>query len=127
MALGFKLGRMLHLRFADTVALAKFGNLLFYILVVFFAIRLAKRYQGLVALVALLPNSVFLASALTYDAVVNSFLLLGMVLVTNELISPEEKLTWQNTLLILLSFAIGCQSKPIYVVMVLMLLFLGQD
>ena len=121
-----ELGRMLHLRFADTVALAKFGNLLFYILVVFFAIRLAKRYQGLVALVALLPNSVFLASALTYDAVVNSFLLLGMVLVTNELISPEEKLTWQNTLLILLSFAIGCQSKPIYVVMVLMLLFLGR-
>ena len=126
MAIGFKLGRMLHLRFADTVALAKFGNLLFYILVVFFAIRLAKRYQGLVALVALLPNSVFLASALTYDAVVNSFLLLGMVLVTNELITPEEKLTWQNTLLILLSFAIGCQSKPIYVVMVLMLLFLGR-
>lgn len=35
MALGFKLGRMLYLRFADTVALAKFGNLLFYILVVF--------------------------------------------------------------------------------------------
>ena len=35
MALGFKLGRMLHLRFADTVALAKLGNLLFYILVVF--------------------------------------------------------------------------------------------
>lgn len=59
MALGFKLGRMLHLRFADTVALAKFGNLLFYILVVFFAIRLAKRYQGLVALVALASEQCF--------------------------------------------------------------------
>jgi uncharacterized membrane protein len=126
MAVGFWIGRELNLSFAMTVALAKFGNLICYILVVFFAIRLAERYKNIVAFLALLPNCVFLASSLTYDAVVNSFLLLGMVLVMNELTEPERKLTWQNTLLMLFAFAIGCQSKPIYIVMVLLMLFAGR-
>lgn len=126
MAIGFWLGRTLHASFATTVALAKLGNLLFYILVVFFAIRLAKRYKYLVALIGLLPNCVFLAAAITYDAIVNSFLLLGWVLILNEIIEPERKLTWQNLLLILFSFFIGCQSKPIYIVMALMIVFFGR-
>lgn len=127
MAIGFKLGRMLHMSFANTVALAKLGNLLFYIFVVFWAIRLAGKNKNIVALIGLLPNCVFLAASLTYDAVVNSFLLLGMVLIINEILEPERPLTWQNTLLILISFAIGCQSKPIYVVMALLMLFYGRN
>lgn len=127
MAVGFFVGRKLHLGFAETVALAKFGNLLFYILIVFFAIRMAGKYKNIVTLIALLPNNVFLAAALTYDAVLTSFLLLGMVLVLNEILEPERRLTWQNTLMILISFAIGCQSKPIYIVMVLLMLFYGKE
>ncbi len=127
MAIGFRIGRTLQMGFAETVALAKFGNLLFYILIVFFAIRLATKYKNIVALIGLLPNNVFLAAALSYDPLVISFLLLGMVLIINEILEPERKLTWQNTLLILISFAIGCQSKPIYVVMALLLLFFGKD
>jgi len=50
-----------------------------------------------------------------------------MVLIINEILEPERKLTWQNTLLILLSFAMGCQSKPIYIVMALLMLFFGKD
>lgn len=127
MAIGFWIGRTLHMGFAETVALAKFGNLLFYIFVVFFAIRLAKKYKSIVSLIALLPNNVFLAAALTYDAVLTSFLLLGMVLIINEILEPDRKLTWQNTLMILISFVIGCQSKPIYVVMALLMLFYGKN
>lgn len=127
MAIGFWIGRTLHMGFAETVALAKFGNLLFYIFVVFFAIRLAKKYKSIVSLIALLPNNVFLAAALTYDAVLTSFLLLGMVLIINEILEPDRKLTWQNTLVILISFVIGCQSKPIYVVMSLLMLFYGKN
>ncbi len=127
MAIGFWIGRTLSLGFAETVALAKFGNLLFYIFVVFFAIRLAGKNKNIVSLIALLPNNVFLAAALTYDAVLTSFLLLGMVLIINEILEPERKLTWQNTLMILISFAIGCQSKPIYIVMALLMLFYGKN
>ncbi len=126
MALGFFLGRLLKLSFPLTVALAKLGNLLLYILVCFFAIRLAERYKELVCIVALLPGSVFQAASLSYDPVVNSFLLLGCVLMYNEFLEPEARLKWQNLLLMLLSFVIGCQSKPIYILMVCMMLFLGR-
>ncbi len=127
LAIGFYLGRKLHLSFATTVALAKLGNLLFYIFIVFFAVKWAKKYKYLVALIGLLPNCVFLAAAITYDAIVNSFLLLGSVLILNEIIDPSKKLNYKNTLLILLSFFVGCQSKPIYIVMALMIVFFKKD
>lgn len=126
LATGFYLGRKLHLSFATTVALAKLGNLLFYIFVVFWAIKLASRHKHLVTLIGLLPNCVFLAASISYDSIVNSFLLLGWVLILNELLEPQKKMQWLSVLLILLSFFIGCQSKPIYIVMALMIVFFGK-
>ncbi|MCR4691792.1 MAG: DUF2142 domain-containing protein [Lachnospiraceae bacterium] len=126
LAAGFWLGRMLHLSFAATVALAKMCNLLCYIVVCFFAIRLAKRYQELVCMVALLPNSIFLAASISYDMIVNSFLLLGCVLLYNEFLEPDEKVEWYRLLPMLMCFVIGSLSKPIYVIMVGMFLFLGK-
>lgn len=123
-AAGFFLGRVLHLDFADMVALAKFGNLICYIFVVFWAVKKAKGYGIVVALIGLLPNNIFIASAISYDGVVNSCLLFGYVLLLNEILTPKEKLKPGNTLLMLIIFVIGCLSKPVYIVMALMLLFL---
>lgn len=124
MAAGFYLGRMLHLDFADMVALAKLGNLLCYIFIVFWAVKKAKGYEMVVAGIGLLPNNLFIASALSYDALVTSCLLLGYVLLLNEILTPDEKIKPGNTLLMLISFVVGCLSKPVYIVMALMLLFL---
>ncbi|MCR5417978.1 MAG: DUF2142 domain-containing protein [Lachnospiraceae bacterium] len=123
LAAGFFVGRVLGLSFPLTVALAKLGNLLMYIAVCFFAIRAAKRYKELVSLVALLPGNVFQASSISYDAVVNGFLLLGCVYLYNEFLEPESKVKPENLLIMLLSFVIGCQSKPIYIIMACMALF----
>ncbi|MCH5279852.1 MAG: DUF2142 domain-containing protein [Lachnospiraceae bacterium] len=123
-AAGFFLGRALHLDFADIVAFAKFGNLLCYIFVVFWAIKMAKGYDMVVALIGLLPNNIFIASALSYDGVVTSCLLFAYVLLLNEILTPKEKIKPGNTLLMLIIFVIGCLSKPVYIVMALMLLFL---
>lgn len=127
MAAGFYLGRVLHVDFATMVAMAKFGNLLAYITVVWLAIRLAKQYKLLLVLIGLLPNNLFIAASITYDAVVTSFLLLASVLMLNEILEPHRKLQWTNLLLMLFCFEIGCLSKPIYIVMALMLLFFGKD
>ncbi|MCR5339162.1 MAG: DUF2142 domain-containing protein, partial [Lachnospiraceae bacterium] len=124
-AAGFFVGRVLGLSFANTVALAKLGNLLVYVLVCFFAISFAKAYRELVMMIALLPNHVFLASAISYDMVVNAFLLLGVVLLYHELLEPDGPLEWKNLLIMLLSFAFGCQSKPIYILMACMVIFYG--
>lgn len=124
MAAGFFLGRALHVGFADMVALAKLGNLLCYVFIVFWAVKKAKGYEMVVAAIGLLPNNIFIASALSYDALVTSCLLLGYVLLLNEFLRPEEKVRPGNALLMLLSFVVGCLSKPVYIVMALMLWFL---
>lgn len=124
MAAGFYLGRLLHVSFAHMVALAKLGNLLFYILVVFWAVKKAKGYGMVVAAIGLLPNNIFIASALSYDAMVTSCLLLGYVFLLNEILTPEEKIRPGNALLMLFAFVAGCLSKPVYIVMALMVLFL---
>lgn len=123
---GFFIGRKLGADFATTVALAKYGNLLLYIVVVFLAIKLADGFPMLVALIGLLPNNLFIASAISYDGVVTAFLLLATVLITNELLEPEKKITWKSALGILLAYVIGSLTKPVYIVMALMLVFLGR-
>lgn len=125
-AAGFFLGRKLGADFATSVVLAKYGNLLMYILVVFFAVKLAKGFQMLVALIGLLPNNLFIASAISYDGVVTAFLLLATVLVANEMLEPEKKITWQSTLGIMFAYVIGSLTKPVYIVMALMLVFFGK-
>lgn len=124
MAIGFYLGRLLDTGFADMVALAKLGNLLCYIAIVFWAIKKAKGYGMVVAAIGLLPNNIFIASALSYDALVTSCLLLAYVLVLNEILTPDEKIKPGNALLMLVAFVVGCLSKPNYIIMALMLLFL---
>lgn len=124
MAAGFYLGRTLHVGFANMVALAKLGNLLCYIFIVFWAVKKARGYEMIVAGIGLLPNNLFVASALSYDALVTSCLLLGYVLLLNEILTPGEKIKPENALVMLLSFVVGCLSKPVYIVMALMLLFL---
>ena len=127
MAAGFYVARLVGADFATSVAFAKYGNLIMYIAVVWLAIYLAKRYKLLVILIGLLPNNIFIASSITYDAVVTAFLLLATVFMTNELLEPRAKLKWKNVLAMLICFEIGCLSKPIYIVMALMLLFFGKE
>ena len=125
-ALGFKLARFIGADFATSVELAKFGGLICYVAVMCLAIALAERYKIIVAFIGLLPNNLFMACSLTRDMVVTSFLILGTVLLMNEFLEPERKLTWQRVLGILLAFVCGSVSKPIYIVMPLLMLFLGR-
>lgn len=124
MAAGFYLGRVLHAGFADMMELARLGNLLCYIFIVFFAVKKAKGYQMLVAAIGLLPNNIFVASSLSYDMLVNACLLLGYVLLVNEILTPDEKIKPSNAFWMLFAFMVGCLSKPVYIIMSLMLLFL---
>lgn len=123
MALFIAIGRMLSLPFAAMLMFGKLGNLLMYTVVCFFAIRKAKQGKGLVAVLALLPNSIFSASQFCYDACVNSFLLLSMVLTANEFFEPKKQVRPRNVAAILVCLIIGSYAKPVYMLMGLLLLF----
>lgn len=123
MALFMAVGRMLKLPFAVMLMFSKLGNLLMYTVVCFFAVRTAKQAKGLVAVFALLPNSIFTASQFCYDACVNSFLLLGMVLTVNEFFEPRAQVRPRNAAAILICLIIGSYAKPVYILMGCLLLF----
>ena len=85
------IGKNLNLPFSAVFALGKFGNLLMYVIVMFWAIRLAKNRKLLLAFVAMLPTPLFLASSYTYDSVVFSFITLGCVLWSREAFFPVNE------------------------------------
>ncbi|HKM05077.1 MAG TPA: DUF2142 domain-containing protein [Lachnospiraceae bacterium] len=119
----FKIGRFLKLSFAWMIAFGKFGNLLVYTLICFLAIKWAKQGKTLVAAIALIPNSIFTASSISYDGIVTCFLLLASVLVMNEFLEPKKRLEWKNTILMLGCFVIGSTAKQIYILLALPILF----
>lgn len=125
MAVFLAIARSLGLPFAAMLSFGKLGNLLLYTAICMIAVRIARKGKGLVAVIALMPNSVFLASQFSYDAFVNCFLLLAMVLVMNELLEPEKKINARTMLAMLTCFILGSYSKQIYIIMALLLLFLS--
>ena len=121
-AIFIKIASILKTSFSLLYALGKIGNLLIYILVMFWAIKLAKRKKLFLIFVALMPTSLFLAASYTYDTIVFSFITLACVLWANELYN--ESINIRKTIGMVLLFAIGCFSKAVYIPMILIMLIL---
>ena len=81
-ALGISLGRMLHLNFIRIFYLGRLGNLLFYTVCVYGAVRKAIRFKSAIAMVALMPMSLHQAASYSYDVFINgvAFLLLALLI-----------------------------------------------
>ncbi len=125
-ALFIKMGRILKMPFAWNMMFGKLGNLMCFTLLGYLAVKYAKGGKGIIAMLALLPNSLFSASVFTYDCVVNGFLMLAVVLTTNLIMEDKKKLTWIQVLLVLGAYIAGSTAKPIYIIMALLLVFLSQ-
>lgn len=120
------LGRVFHLPFVWCMMLGKFGNLLLYTIVCYFAVKCAKQGKALVAAVALLPNCIFAAASFSYDAVVNGFLLLAMVLTLNQ-VFDKKRIDWLQTIVLLGAFLAGSTAKQIYIFMAFLLLLFPKE
>jgi uncharacterized membrane protein len=121
------IAKICHMPFSIAYMMGKFGNLLFYTLIMALAIRISKIGKIYIALIGLLPTPLFLATAYAYDAVVTAFVFLGFVLWLNEIQDKEKKMKWYTALAMILCFVIGCWSKVIYMVMMLLLCFLPKE
>lgn len=126
-AIMLAVARILQLPFSWAYMLGKFGNLLFYTLVMALAIRISKIGKIYIAMIGLLPTPLFLASAYAYDAVITALVFLGFVLWLNEILDKDKKLTWYSALAMIVCFVVGTWSKAIYIVMMLFLCFLPKE
>lgn len=121
-AIFINIASILKTSFSVLYALGKIGNLLIYILVMFWAIKLAKRKKLFLIFVALMPTPLFIAASYTYDTIVFSFITLACVLWANELYN--ESINIRKIIGMVLLFAIGCFSKAVYIPMILIMLIL---
>jgi len=104
--LGISIGNILCLNFNLPYNLFLFGrmfNLFFYILVIFWAIKITPRFKQTMMVTALMPMSIFLAASFSYDAVIIPvcFLLFAYVLKLSAFPKNIE-ITNQNIVVILI-------------------------
>ena len=88
-AMGLALARVLGFNFIWTFWLGRLFNLLFYILLSYWAIRIVPRFKTLFFLVALSPMSLHQAASFSYDAFVNALSLLLLALLLRAILTEK--------------------------------------
>lgn len=113
-AVMLRLGRLLHLPFSDLMRFGRWGNLLVYSILMFFAIRTVPIGKGMMAFIGLMPTPMFLASVYSYDPMVTACLYLAFAVMLKYILNEDSKINWKEYCLFLLVFVIGCRTKAVY-------------
>ncbi|NLT10943.1 MAG: DUF2142 domain-containing protein [Clostridiaceae bacterium] len=120
------LGRVLKVDFFTLQAMGRAGNLLFYVLVVFFAIRIIPSGKRIIAVLALLPTPMFMAVNYNYDPFIISMMLLGFALFFREHSRKDSTISTRSMLAMVSAFVFASFSKAIYIPVILILFLLGE-
>ena len=101
---------------------ARFTGLIFWLLIIFFAIRITPVFKWFFVLISLLPMSLYINSSLSADIVTNSVTFLFIALVFQSMFSKNQFSKKQFAFFIFLAFIIA-SAKIVYApVCILMLL-----
>lgn len=125
-ALAMSLARLLGAGFSASIYLSNFTNLMMYVVLVTIALRLAAFGKRTMFFIALLPVPLLLATAFSYDAFTNAFLLLGYAIFSREYVSAE-KLNYRRAGLSALMLSIGIIPKAVYFPLALLPAFLPAE
>lgn len=113
-AIGLWLGRLLHLPFVWTFALGRIVNLLFYVAAISAAIAIAPCKKVLIAVLGLIPTSLFLASNYSYDPWVISMTILGIAIFFRALASNEITMGYRRLCMSLIVLTLAFFAKAVY-------------
>lgn len=98
-ALGLWLGRTLGLSIYACIVLSRLCNLLAYTVIVFFAIRMMPFFQNLLAMLAVMPLSLYQAASGSQDSVLHALCFLIIALCCSYAFDEKRKtLTWKHAL-----------------------------
>lgn len=126
-AIGLNIGRGIGLKFTYVFMLGKFMNLLTYAIVFAIAISLYKNNRGrmIVALVGMIPTSIFLASSYSYDWWVIAFSVLGFSILFSK-VQKNDTITVFDTIIAMLIVVIAYLPKAIYFPLIFPFLFINK-
>ena len=125
-ALIIKLCKMIHLPYTLIFYSGKIINLLFYISIMYYAIKKAKVGKNLLFVLSLLPSTIFLAAQYSRDAVITAGLYLGISTFLN-CYCTDEKMDLKNLLIFILSIVFASTSKAIYAPILLLILIMPKS
>lgn len=126
-AIGLFIGRLLHLSFHQIFVLGRVSGLLFYAVIVYFAIKITPIGKMIMLVIALLPTSVILASSYSYDPWLIALTMLWVAMLLDECKKKERPLTLKKMLLMLSLYGLACSAKAIYCVLGFAFLLLPQE
>lgn len=122
-AIGIIIAKGLHLSFIHTFMAGKLFNLLFYVLLMYFAIKKLKYGKILFATLGLIPSNIFMASCYAYDSWVFGFVALAFAYFIS-MLQSDEIIATKDIILMNVFFFLAFMPKAVYVVMMFPLLFM---
>ena len=124
MSIGYNLAKILHLPFTVCFILGKIFNLIAYVILISYAIKITKIGKRLISFIALIPINVFLASNYSYDPAVLAGITVFFVQVVNYYIDKESKVDFKTTLIMIASITYACFAKAVYAPFLLLTLLI---
>ncbi len=126
-AIGLFIGRLLHLPFHSIFVLGRVSGLLFYAIVIYFAIKITPIGKMIMLVIALLPTSMILASSYSYDPWLTALTMLWVAMLLDECKKKGQTLTFKRALLMLLIYWLACSAKAIYCVLGFAFILLSKE
>ena len=124
---GYHLARLFDLPFSICFRVSKFFNLLVFVLLVAYAIKTIKFGKRILAIIALIPKCLFLASQYSYDPAVFAGLSVFFAHLVNLYTDKTSKFDFKTALIMLASFSFAAFTKPIYAPLLLLSLFIPKS
>ena len=100
-AIGFHLCKIINLPFVVCFKVGKIMNLLAYLLIFGYAIKITKTLKRFLVVLGLVPTNLFLATQYSYDPAVISGITLGIVLFYNMITNKDNKVDFKFMVLFL--------------------------
>ena len=105
----------------------KLINLIIYLCIFGYAIKITKIGKRLLTVIGLIPSSLFLASQFSYDSAVISGLTLGIVILMNWFVDQNFKVNFKNLAIFLFAMLYANFTKAIYVPFLFLFLFIPHE
>lgn len=126
-AVGMNIARLFKLPLSYLYIFGRVFNLLFYVACCFFAIKYMKLGKRLLAVAALMPTNLFLASVYSYDAMVNGLLFLATAIILSDIADEKAVFTPQKYVLTMGLIFMASAIKIVYIPFVLLILIMPRD
>lgn len=126
-AIGYHLCDKLGLPFSVCFKMGEVMNLVSYLLIFGYAIKISKAGKRLIAVLGLMPGSMFLACQYSYDAAVIAGIMLGIVVLLNWFTDEKSKVDFKSMFIFLFAILYASFPKAIYIPFILLFLFVPKE